>query len=115
MKRILIVEHDVPTCLAMSDLLGEFGFETGVADSSVRALSTLAEADPLPDVILLNINMPHMDGWKLREALRLDSRYNKIPILTISGGSCVVTELTNPEKNFPNNSLAYKIVAALMA
>lgn len=85
MKRILIVEDDVDLCLCLSDLLGEFGFETAVACNGAKALLVLADADPLPDVILLDLHMPHMDGWQLREVLRANPRYASIPIVVMSG------------------------------
>lgn len=84
MKRILIVEDDIDLCLALSDFLGEFGFETAVADDGVRALRILGEADPLPDAILLDLRMPNMDGWALRAKLADHPRYCNIPIVVMS-------------------------------
>jgi CheY-like chemotaxis protein len=84
-KRILIVEDDVNLCIQLSDLLYEFGFETGVADNGFKALEILQEADPLPDVILLDLHMPQMDGWQFRERLKQEPRYSSIQVIIISG------------------------------
>lgn len=83
-KRILIVEDDVSLCLQISDVLYEFGFETGVAGDGAKALEILATCDPLPNLILLDLHMPNMNGWQLCEALKQNEKYSKIPVLIMS-------------------------------
>lgn len=89
MKRILIVEDDSAQAQSLQDLLCTRGFDVGIACDGVMALSVLTEYYPLPCLILMNLNMPNMDGWTLRERLKEDSRYRNIPVVIISGdASC---------------------------
>lgn len=83
--RVLIVEDDVSLCMGISDMLNEFGFDTAVAADGIKALNELANADPLPDFILLDLHMPNMDGWQLRDTLKNDTRYCDIPVIVMSG------------------------------
>lgn len=87
MKRILIVEPDVSLCLSLSNMLGEFGFDTAVADTSTRALRILGECIPLPDVILLNLNRSNRDGLALRGQLANHKKYCNIPVVSMSDDS----------------------------
>lgn len=83
-KRILVVEDDVGCAESLQDMLCEFGFDTAVACDGVMALEVLGAANPLPDIILLDLHMPNMDGWQLKEKLKKDERYSHIPIIIMS-------------------------------
>ena len=49
---------------------------------AMSGLDGLKEARELmPDLILLDINLPDFDGFKVQEQLRADSRFNHIPII----------------------------------
>jgi CheY-like chemotaxis protein len=90
MKRILIVEDDVSLCLQLSDLLYEFGFDTAVASDGIQALEILNKYTPLPDLILLDLHMPNMNGWELREKLQQDEKFKKISVVIMSGDQAAV-------------------------
>ena len=98
-KRILIVEDDVSQCLQLSDLLNEFGFETAVAGDGLKALEILEVAKPLPDIILLDLDMPRMNGWQLREVLKTDPLYCQIKILIMSGCDAAID--VQADSHFP--------------
>ena len=85
MSRILLVEDDADQCLLLANYLCDEGFDIAIACDGVKALQILSEADPLPDVILLDLYMPNMNGWQLKEVLAKDPRYSKIPIVIMSG------------------------------
>ncbi len=78
---VLVVDDDA----MIVDLL-----ETALEDEGYRVLSTVgAEAIPLareqqPDVILLDINMPGMDGVEVSRHLRDDPATERIPIIVMS-------------------------------
>lgn len=86
MIRILIVEQDRVRSAGLSNffLKQEVGFEVGAAGDAVEALDVLTQADPLPHLVLLNIELPNMNGWSLRDSLRRHSVYQKIPIILFS-------------------------------
>ncbi len=79
---ILIVD-DVPDSLRLlSRMLTHKGYEIRSALNGVFALKT-AQAAP-PDLILLDINMPQMDGYEVCQQLKADARTREIPIIFIS-------------------------------
>lgn len=92
MKRILIVERDIKRCLALSNLFNEVGFETGVADTTMRAYSMLAVADPLPDFILLDVKLSSIDNLVFKEDLQKFEAYKNIPVI-LMGEDNVATEV----------------------
>jgi CheY-like chemotaxis protein len=85
-KRILIVEQDIPRCLALSDFLSNLGFETGVADTGIRAMHMLVEAHPLPDFILLDVKCSSINNWEFREMLKKNKTYKDIPVILMGDG-----------------------------
>lgn len=62
--------------------LAEAGYNVLQAEDGVHGLEVLQTA--IPDVIVTDINMPKMDGFGLIEAVRKDSRYNRVPILVLT-------------------------------
>lgn len=87
MKRILIIEGNVERCLALSDFLGNLGFETGVADTGLRAMSMLANANPLPDFILLDVKLSNSSNWGFSDMLQLHEAYKNIPVILMGDES----------------------------
>ncbi len=85
-KRILIVEDDFMIRETIAELLREEGYEITCAPNGLEALRLLADGAP-PDLILLDLMMPIMNGWELRHALALDPRLAHIPVVVISAGS----------------------------
>jgi DNA-binding response OmpR family regulator len=84
MSKILIVDDNVTNRALLKALLGASGkdYMLTEADSGEAALS-LVEQD-LPDIILLDIMMPGMDGFEVCEKLKADARYSSVPILFIT-------------------------------
>lgn len=101
MKRILIVEADIPRCLALSDFLNNLGFETGVADNGLRAMGMLAECDPLPDFILLDVKLESTNNWGLKAMLKTHKRYSDIPVILMGDGDVGEVEL-DTDLNLPH-------------
>jgi CheY-like chemotaxis protein len=66
---ILIVEDELLVQMMITDLLGELGYATVVADGAQAALATLEARDDI-DVLLTDIGLPEVDGWTLAEAAR---------------------------------------------
>ena len=85
MKRILVVEDDRARCLELANMLMEFGFEVAVADTSAGALDTLVDADPLPDLLLVDITMPDGDGLRLVEIVRKHRLFCKMKMVKMAG------------------------------
>ena len=79
---ILVVDDTPANVRLIMALLGERGYHVRPATDGAYALST-ASAEP-PDVILLDIVMPDMDGYQVCEQLKADERTRDIPVIFIS-------------------------------
>jgi two-component system chemotaxis response regulator CheY len=66
--RVLVVEDELPTQQVLAEILTDEGYVVDVASHGLQALERVRLA--LPDVVLLDLNMPVMDGWGFRRALR---------------------------------------------
>jgi CheY-like chemotaxis protein len=88
-KRVLIVEdvEDIRSCV--TDVLEDHGYRVACAADGVEALSWLQAAKELPDVILLDLMMPRMDGYQFRAEQSADARLSSIPVLLMTAaGDC---------------------------
>ena len=82
MKRILLVEDNELNREALSRRLLRRGFDVVVA---VDGLSALALAGTVqPDVILLDLGMPEIDGWECARRLKQDPATAAIPIIALT-------------------------------
>ena len=80
--RVLIVD-DNPTNLKLaSDVLASEGFAVDSARDAEEARRLLAQR--LPDMILMDIALPGMDGLTLTRLLKAESRYARIPIVALT-------------------------------
>ena len=81
--RMLLVEDDISIRLALTDMLEDEGFAVTTATNGREALDDLHRG-PAPDVILLDLMMPVMDGWEFRVEQRSDPMLAGIPLLAMS-------------------------------
>lgn len=82
-KRNILVVDDTPDNLRLlSTMLTEQGYEVGKALNGQIALRAAQTAPP--DLILLDINMPNMNGYEVCEHLKADQRTQSIPVIFIS-------------------------------
>jgi len=79
----VLVVDDTPTNLSlMSDLLGDL-YTVKVATGGARALK-IARSDAPPDLILLDIMMPEMDGYEVCRQLQADEKTRNIPVIFLT-------------------------------
>ena len=81
-KRILIVDDEVQLVEMVKMRLESAGYETIVAYDGQEGFDK-AKKDK-PDLIILDLMLPKMDGYKICALLKKDSRYSKIPIMLFS-------------------------------
>ncbi len=79
---ILIVEDDPDSVTVIAELLAPL-YNVRIANSGPRALE-LVQQTPQPDLILLDIMMPEMDGFAVTGHLKADSRTQHIPIIFLT-------------------------------
>lgn len=82
MSKILIAEDDPFIAAAYKRKLTNAGFEIMMASDGVEALQILN--DFLPDIILLDIVMPHKDGLSVLKELKAQNKWQKIPVIITS-------------------------------
>lgn len=88
----LLIVDDVPENLAvLGELLRAAGYRVRVANSGSNALK-YAALEPLPDLILLDMMMPDMDGYAVFRCLRADARTCGIPIIFVTAMDSAETE-----------------------
>src|SRR6185437_7705633 len=80
---LLVVEDDADHRETLRDILEEEGYRVTTAVNGRDALTRIA-AGPLPDLILLDLMMPEMDGWTLMEKLSAREGFASIPIIVTS-------------------------------
>ena len=78
-KKILLVDDEPDFLLLVKSRLEANGYETSEASDGVEAL--LKAKTEKPDLILLDLMLPKMDGYKVCGLLKKDRRYAKIPII----------------------------------
>lgn len=81
---ILIVEDDADIRNDLAAILEDEGYAVMRAADGAEALDQL-KASRRPNAILLDLMMPVMDGWQLRQELLKDPGLAKIPIIVLSG------------------------------
>ncbi len=81
-KNILVVDDELMNLQVLSDILMESGYEVRAAVNGKTALMT-AGAE-LPDVILLDIQMPDLNGYEVCRKLKSDENTKDIPVIFIS-------------------------------
>src|SRR5215471_17553696 len=83
-KLILIVEDDLDVSRLLAEILEAEGYRTAIAANGREALDQLRKNSHYPDLILLDMMMPVMDGWKFREEQRKLPALASIPVLTVT-------------------------------
>lgn len=82
---VLIVDDEADILTALGALLESEGFVVSVADNGLDALEQ-ARRRP-PDVVLLDVMMPLMDGRALCRALRADPLTAQVPVIFMTAGA----------------------------
>jgi DNA-binding response OmpR family regulator len=80
--RVLVVDDDLDIREALAQILVAEGYDVTEAANGLEAL---AEIDrQIPDVVLLDLMMPVLDGWKTLQILRRTPRHANVPVVILS-------------------------------
>lgn len=84
-KKIVIIEDDQAIVFSLEFLMTQQGYEVQVAESAEEGEQIILQE--VPDLILLDINLPQRSGFELCRQLRANSDYDKtrIVLLTAKG------------------------------
>ncbi len=81
---VMVVDDSVTVRKVTSRFLERQGIEVVLAKDGVDAITQLNEIERVPDVMLLDIEMPRMDGFEVATRIRHTSRLEKLPIIMIT-------------------------------
>ncbi|MEM6794636.1 MAG: response regulator [Acidobacteriota bacterium] len=84
MARILVVDDNSDNRDVLTRLLAFGGHETTTANDGQSALAQ-ASRTPRPDLVLMDLAMPKMDGWTATAVFREDPALAHIPIIAVTG------------------------------
>jgi CheY-like chemotaxis protein len=84
--RILVVDDDLALTAILAKALSAEGLQVTIAHNGEEALQSL---DPLPNAVLLDVNMPVLDGFQFLEAFRVQPGCAETPIILTTGAARV--------------------------
>lgn len=82
-KKVLLVDDDMRNAFALSKFLKHKGVNVTIADNGKKALELL-ENESVPDIVLMDIMMPVMDGYETMKAIRKKPEFRDLPILALT-------------------------------
>ena len=83
-RRVMIVDDSVSVRRVTAGVMGNGGWSVTTAKDGVDALEQIAGAEQLPDLILLDMEMPRMNGLELLSHLQSSEQYQEIPIVMVT-------------------------------
>ena len=83
-KKILIVEDDSFVLDIYQTKLTQEGFEVATASNGLEAVKKMIEEKLRPDLILLDIIMPYMDGLEVLRKIKKDEELKTIPVILLT-------------------------------
>jgi signal transduction histidine kinase len=95
-RKILLVEDDRSIRDALQGLLEEEGYGIATAENGRQALELL-KTSAAPDLIVLDLRMPVMDGWQFRAAQKNDPSFASIPVIALSADGSAKAEAIDAE------------------
>ncbi|MBU3914193.1 response regulator, partial [bacterium] len=122
-RRVLLVEDNLTNQEIASAVLNEIGVLVAIANNGKEAVDAVCQPEICPyDAVLMDIQMPEMDGYDATKNIRMDPRYDSLPIIAMTahamkgdeekclaaGMSAYVSKPINQEKLFHTLSMFLK-------
>jgi CheY-like chemotaxis protein len=85
MTRILVVDDDPGVRSVISDALRQDGYQVDAVGNGLQALAAFGRHRP--DVLVLDLEMPVMDGPTLLRTLRERTKWGRVPLVVVSGAA----------------------------
>ena len=101
-RKLVLIADDTPTNIAVISGVLKDSFRIKVAPDGKKALA-IARASDKPDLILLDVVMPGMDGYEVCRRLKATPSTREIPVIFLTG----VTDAENEEKGFEVGAVDY--------
>lgn len=100
-KTLLLVDDEPANIQIVNSILKDI-YKTRIATNGEKALE-LANQDPPPDLILLDVKMPEMDGYEVCARLKSSAHTRDIPVIFLTGQ----TEIDDETKGFEVGAVDY--------
>lgn len=81
-KRIVYIEDEVEMIDLVRLILGRKSFDVIGANGGAEGLETIQRE--MPDMVLLDLMMPDLDGWEVYQQLKADEKTRSIPVIVIT-------------------------------
>jgi CheY-like chemotaxis protein len=103
---LVVVDDDLDVRVALCDLLDYEGYDVACFENGREALAHLRGGSALPGLILLDLVMPVMDGYRFRDEQRRDPRLREVPVIITTAffphaeldGAPVLTKPLDPRR-----------------
>jgi two-component system response regulator VicR len=82
LKSILCIEDEPEMIDLMRLILGRRGFEVKGAAGGIEGIKMIRQ--DLPDLVLLDLMMPDMDGWEVYQQMKADENTKDIPVIVVT-------------------------------
>ena len=100
-EKILVIDDDIDTLRLIGLVLEKQGYQIIAVNSGHQGLLEMSKESP--DLIVLDVMMPEMDGYEVARRLREDPEMSKVPILMFTARS----QLRDEEMGFESGADAY--------
>jgi two-component system, chemotaxis family, chemotaxis protein CheY len=80
----IVIDDSTAMRRILRRIVSQFGFEVCEAGNGREALDVLAASDPVPELALIDWNMPEMNGLEFIQAVRKDPRYTRLTLLMVT-------------------------------
>lgn len=81
-KRVVCIEDEPEMIDLVRLILGRRGFSVIGANGGVEGLETVRREEP--DLVLLDLMMPDMDGWEVYQQMKADPTLREIPVVVVT-------------------------------
>jgi len=82
MKKILLIEDDPLLIDIYTTKLQQSGFDVKAVEHGEKAVAAIQQERP--DIVLLDIVLPHVDGWEILQQVQASEELKRIPIVILS-------------------------------
>jgi two-component system CheB/CheR fusion protein len=96
--KIVVVEDNPDSRELLCHLLARFGFECHTAENGPEAIAVIERVQP--DVAILDVGLPEMDGFEVARRLRADSRWADLYLIALTGYGRSSDRTTSREAGF---------------
>lgn len=84
-RTVLLVEDNEDNRIVYATMLEHFGFEVVAAENGLDAVEMARSG--APDLILMDISIPGIDGWTATERLQADPETREIPVIAVTANA----------------------------